>query len=100
LGWFAGETPLNQIVFIGRDLRRQDLVEGFRSCVWVPLPEGWSEQYDQRTGQPFYISADGQTKQWHRPDFACALVKATETSHRQPKQLQPRLSGEGEPNAP
>lgn len=35
----------------------QDLVEGLRSCVWVPLPEGWAEHFDPRTNQPYYINA-------------------------------------------
>ena len=29
----------------------QDLAEGFRSCVWTPLPEGWEEHLDPRTQQ-------------------------------------------------
>lgn len=31
--WKSGEPRRNQLVFIGRDLDRTDLVEGFRSCL-------------------------------------------------------------------
>lgn len=96
-GWPKGEVPLNQIVFIGRNLERRALVEGFRSCVWVPLPDGWSEHFDGRTGQPYYVDASG-TKQWDRPAAACALVTASETSHRQPHAMQPR-AGDGDGTA-
>ncbi|KAG7672668.1 hypothetical protein KSW81_001628 [Nannochloris sp. 'desiccata'] len=90
-GWPKGEEIVNQIVFIGRSLIRKDLAEGFRSCVWVPLPEGWSEHHDLKTGQPYYVEIATGKKQWDRPpETACALVTATETSHEQPSALQPR----------
>lgn len=160
-GWEAGEAPVNQIVFIGRDLDRrvrcwlasrrpachaclpraclpagldacvhmparlpplpaclpgaaplpaltppphttlvheQALAEGLRSCVWLPLPEGWSEHVDGRTGTPYYVNAATGAKQWERPDdaVACALVLATETSHQQPSGMRPRRSAEAE----
>lgn len=93
VGWPDGEVPLNQIVFIGRNLDRRDLVEGFRSCVWVPLPDGWKEHFDAKTGQPYYVDGETGMKQWDRPTAACALVKSSETSHQQPSQYQPRTSG-------
>ena len=94
--WEADEEPINQIVFIGRKLSRQDLVEGLRSCVWVPLPDGWVEHHDSRTNQPYFLNSTTGAKQWSRPTFACALVKGTETSHKQPRELQPRRSAEAE----
>ena len=100
-GWHASEAPpLNQIVFIGRHLNRADLAEGLRSCVWVPLPEGWTEHVDPRTARPYYVDAATGAKSWERPQgeaaAACALVHSTETSHKQPRSLQPR---KGEPQA-
>lgn len=90
-GWREGEEPLNQIVFIGRNLPRADLVEGFRSCVWVPLPDGWSEYFDPARGQPYYVNSKTGEKRWDRPSpSACALVKATHESHAQPQVMQPK----------
>lgn len=37
--------------------RSQALAEGFRSCVWVPLPEGWVEHHDPRSSRPYYVNA-------------------------------------------
>lgn len=148
-GWSTGEAPLNQIVFIGRDLNRrvraggtasgacpwlaavagkgqavhlvaptwhtwpcappsptcpsplpspplplsQELAEGLRSCVWTPLPEGWTEHHDAHTNRPYYVNSATGAKQWERPETACALVQSTETSHKQPKGMQPRKNG-------
>lgn len=89
-GWSEGEEPINQVVFIGRNLDRKALTEGFRSCVWVPLPDGWEECYDKRIGRPFYFQRSTGKKQWDRPSFASALVRSTESSHKQPCSLQPK----------
>jgi WW domain len=62
----------------------QDLVNGFRSCVWVPLPDGWSEHFDPKTGQPYYVDAVTGAKQWERPEFAVAMVHSSVASTRQP----------------
>lgn len=64
--------PVSQIVFIGRDLDRAMLSEGFKSCIWQPLPEGWREHRDQRTGRPYYHHAASGTKQWSRPSAGSA----------------------------
>lgn len=89
-GWPEGQEPLNQIVFIGRNLPRADLVEGFRSCVWVPLPQNWSEYFDPARGQPYYVNHKTGEKRWDRPNpTACALVKASHESHAQPEGMQP-----------
>ena len=89
-GWAKDEQPVNQIVFIGRNLDRQALTEGLRSCVWVPLPDGWSEYYDTRVARPYYVQNSTGKKQWDRPSIAVALVRSTESSHRQPCELQPK----------
>jgi G3E family GTPase len=99
-GWSAGEPPLNQIVFIGRDLNRRELAEGLRSCVWTPLPEGWSEHHDGHTNRPYYVNSATSAKQWERPETACALVQSTETSHKQPTTMQPRKNGTEAAEAP
>ncbi len=97
-GWPADEEVVNKIVFIGRNLDRKDLVEGFRSCVWVPLPEGWSEHFDPRSGQPYYVDASSGKKQWDRPpEVAVALVKYSESSHEQPTAMQPKEGAENVP---
>jgi G3E family GTPase len=88
-GWAKGEHPVNQIVFIGKNLDRRALTEGFRSCVWVPLPDGWEEYLDERVGRPYYVNASTGKKQWDRPSNASALVRSTESSHKQPKSMQP-----------
>ena len=71
--------PVSQIVFIGRDLDRAMLSEGFKSCVWQPLPEGWREHRDQRTGRPYYHHAASGTKQWSRPSGEGSGEGATTT---------------------
>ena len=68
----SSPPPVSQIVFIGRDLDRAMLSEGFKSCVWQPLPEGWAEHRDQRTGRPYYHHEASGTKQWSRPCAASA----------------------------
>lgn len=95
-GWQPGEAQINQVVFIGRNLDRKALAEGFRSCVWVELPEGWSEHHDPRSKQPYYVNSATGGKQWQRPQLACALVQSTQTSHQQPTALQPRRGSDGE----
>lgn len=71
----------------------QELAEGLRSCVWTPLPEGWTEHHDAHTNRPYYVNSATGAKQWERPETACALVQSTETSHKQPKGMQPRKNG-------
>ncbi|KAI7839262.1 hypothetical protein COHA_006960 [Chlorella ohadii] len=80
-GWAAGEAPVNQIVFIGRDLNRRELAEGLRSCVWTPLPEGWAEHHDAHTNRPYYVNSATGAKQWERPQTACALPYITQSLH-------------------
>ena len=60
--WSKTEENLNYIVFIGRNLNRKAIAEGFRSTVWVPLPDGWSEHFDGATKRPFYYHRASKTK--------------------------------------
>lgn len=76
-GWREGETPMNQIVFIGRNLSRTGLMEGFRSCIWIPLPDDWQEFFDKRTGQPYYVNSKTKQKSWERPVAGNAAVVRT-----------------------
>jgi G3E family GTPase len=68
-GWDpdAPGPPVSQIVFIGRNLDRAMLSEGFRSCVWSPLPAGWTEHLDDRSGRPYFVCPATGAKQWTRP---------------------------------
>ena len=91
-GWAPDEVPVNQIVFIGKNLDRESLTEGFRSCIWVPLPEGWEEYMDKRVNRPYYVNKAKRLKQWDRPSDAVPWLRATESSHKQPASLQPRAA--------
>ncbi len=92
-GWADNEDRCSQIVFIGRNLDREALTEGFRSCVWVPLPEGWEEYMDPRVNMPYYINKSSGLKQWDRPSImATAWLKSTQSSHKQPESLIPKRS--------
>ncbi|GLC70762.1 hypothetical protein PLESTF_001030600 [Pleodorina starrii] len=88
--WKPDEQRINQVVFIGRGLDRKALIEGFRTCVWVPLPDGWDEFRDEKTRQPFYVNRRTGEKSWARPEIACARVVATQGATQQPSQLLPR----------
>ena len=92
-GWGDNEERLSQIVFIGRNLDREALTEGFRSCIWVPLPEGWEEFMDPRLNRPYYVNKSKGLKQWDRPSgVATAWLKSTQSSHEQPQSLRPKRS--------
>lgn len=45
--WADDEPRINKIVFIGRNLDRKAILEGLRTCVWTPLPDG--EQHPARS---------------------------------------------------
>ncbi|KAG2501702.1 hypothetical protein HYH03_000203 [Edaphochlamys debaryana] len=94
--WRPEEQRINQVVFIGRGLDRKALIEGFRTCVWVPLPDGWDEFRDLATKQPYYVNRNTGEKSWSRPEIACARVVATQGNTSQPQQLLPR-SASGQP---
>ncbi|KAG1662674.1 hypothetical protein FOA52_014600 [Chlamydomonas sp. UWO 241] len=89
-GWVEREAPQNQIVFIGKGLDRKALIEGFRTCVWMPLPEGWSEFKGAKTGKSYYCNAMSGEKTWLRPNDASAHVVGSHASTAQPKKRLPR----------
>lgn len=45
----------------------QDLVDGFRTCVWQPLPEGWEQHVDPCTCRPYFVDCNTGEKTWDRP---------------------------------
>jgi len=80
-----------QIVFIGRGLDRRALAEGFRTCIWVPLPDGWEEFRDPKTKLQYYFNKSTGEKRWDRPDDTpVAHVTATHASTEQPASVRPR----------
>ena len=71
----------------------QELIEGFRSCVWVPLPDGWEEFRDTSTNAPYYVNRATGEKSWKRPDeIACARIVAVQGPTQQPLKLLPKRS--------
>eukprot|EP00879_Flechtneria_rotunda_P006486 GHRR01006815.1.p1 GENE.GHRR01006815.1~~GHRR01006815.1.p1 ORF type:complete len:566 (+),score=190.81 GHRR01006815.1:346-2043(+) len=100
--WQENEPRINQIVFIGRGLDRKALMEGFRTCVWTKLPEGWEEYHDPITLQPYYYHPATKQKTWARPvDTPVCPTTVTATrlmSTEQPRNLRPggkRRNGAG-----
>ncbi|KAF8072590.1 Cbwd1 [Scenedesmus sp. PABB004] len=97
--WADNETRINQIVFIGRRLDRKALMEGFRTCVWSRLPDGWQEYHDPVTLQPYYYNPNTNQKTWARPvdqPVCPSAVTATRlTSMEQPRSLQPGAKRRG-----
>ncbi|WIA08487.1 hypothetical protein OEZ85_007923 [Tetradesmus obliquus] len=87
--WGENETRINQIVFIGRKLDRKALMEGFRTCVWTKLPEGWQEFQDPLTLQPYYYNPNTKEKTWARPVEPNATAN-TVTATRLMSMEQPR----------
>ena len=69
----------------------QALIEGFRTCIWVPLPDGWEEYRDPKTGKPYFFKRRTGQKTWSRDFYVVPMVRATPlVSTEQPKELQPR----------
>lgn len=89
-GWCPDEERINRVVFIGKNLNRKDLANALRSCVWTPLPPGWSEEIDPETRTPVYIHEDGQ-RQKGIPAYACPHLVSTDVIPTdQPTRLQPK----------
>eukprot|EP00803_Ostreobium_quekettii_P000872 evm.model.scf_84.11 EVM.evm.TU.scf_84.11 scf_84:127856-130906(+) len=92
-GWCEGEERISRIVFIGKNLSRRGLTDALRSCVWVPLPDGWREEMDEESREPVYIHESGM-RQYNIPDYAPPHLEATEfISTRQPRVLLPPSPG-------
>jgi len=97
-GWDpASGPPISQIVFIGRNLDRAMLSEGFRSCVWTPLPPGWTEHLDARSGRPYFVCPSTGSKQWTRPTSGGAAEGGVEVTEAP---LRPSLEGGGKVASP
>ncbi|GMH41180.1 hypothetical protein BSKO_09090 [Bryopsis sp. KO-2023] len=92
--WYEGEERINRVVFIGKNLNRKALTEAFRSCVWTPLPPGWTEHYREGERSPYYLHESGKIQK-ESPMMACARVRTTDlVGLNQPKELQPKQSQE------
>jgi hypothetical protein len=73
------------------------MMESFRSCVWVPLPEGWQEVVDPATRQPYYYHPASKQKTWSRPALSCPRVVATKlVCAKQPASMLPRRAAHEE----
>jgi len=84
--WAKNEPILNQIVFIGRGLDRKMLGDGFRTCLWVPLPEGWEEAVDPATKKPYFWNRMLSLKSWSRPEGQSQKVHLHHASTQQTSQ--------------
>lgn len=89
--WRDDEARINKIVFIGKNLHRRDIAEALRDCVWTPLPDGWVEYKERRTGRPVYVNKELRKYQYEIPSFAVAHVEVTSSiPTNQPEKLRPR----------
>ncbi|KAK3235221.1 hypothetical protein CYMTET_54548 [Cymbomonas tetramitiformis] len=64
--WKPDEKRVNKLVFIGRNLDRAALEEGFKNCLYTPLPDGWSSAKDQY-GRRYYFHTESKKTQWTKP---------------------------------
>ncbi len=62
-------------------LRLQDAQEALNSCIWEPVPAGWTEHCN--ASRPFYIHQATGHKQWARPS-AAKLQTACVARHHAP----------------
>ena len=65
--WEADEVRVNKMVFIGKDLDREALKEGFGKCMHVDLPEGWDILPNEADGRPYYVNEATGASQWEAP---------------------------------
>ena len=65
--WLEGETRVNKMVFIGKDLDKAALREGFGKCMHVDLPEGWECLPNEADGRPYYVNQATGASQWEQP---------------------------------
>eukprot|EP01047_Picozoa_sp_COSAG01_P081923 COSAG01_NODE_16536_length_1228_cov_2.209920_2_plen_64_part_00 len=56
-----------KMVFIGRDLDRAALQEGFAKCMYKELPEGWQILPNEADGRPYYVNESTGASQWEEP---------------------------------
>jgi len=91
-----GAAPANRIVFIGVNMSKESIREGLRTCVWIPLPEGWSEHRDEKTRRTYYFNPTTGEKSWVRPEGLCPHVTTEEIPVRQPAHLRLRARSASE----
>lgn len=66
------------------------LLEGFRTCIYMPLPEGWESALDESTHKPFFFNPKTGEKTWQRPESAaCAHVTSHHATTQQPRGVAP-----------
>ena len=65
--WEEGEPRINKMVFIGKDLDRAALQEGFKKCMYKPLPDGWEILPNETDGRPYYVNESTGVSQWQEP---------------------------------
>eukprot|EP00239_Pterosperma_sp_CCMP1384_P006762 CAMPEP_0197854068 /NCGR_PEP_ID=MMETSP1438-20131217/23982_1 /TAXON_ID=1461541 /ORGANISM="Pterosperma sp., Strain CCMP1384" /LENGTH=442 /DNA_ID=CAMNT_0043468703 /DNA_START=108 /DNA_END=1433 /DNA_ORIENTATION=+ len=61
--WKEGEKKINKLVFIGRNLKREELEAGFKDTVFVPPPPGWKTTKDDY-GRRYYYHEETNKTQW------------------------------------
>jgi len=76
-GWAEGEERMNSIVFIGKNLSRKALTSAFRTCVWTPLPSGWTEETTEDGKELLYVHESG-IKQKDMPLVAVPKIVTSE----------------------
>ena len=86
----TGTQPTNTIVFIGLGMDKESIREGLRTCMWIPLPEGWSEHRDEKTKRTYYFNPLTGENSWVRPELLCPRVTMQEYAVTQPSNLRPR----------
>ena len=57
----------SEVVFIGRNLDQSAIQEGFATCVWRPMPPGWTQHTDPALQRRFYHHSASGRKSWTRP---------------------------------
>ena len=65
--WKEDEKKVSKFVFIGRNLKADELRNNFQACKWKPLPAGWFATLDERLGKTYYYHAETRKTQWERP---------------------------------
>ena len=68
--WEEGEKRVSKMVFIGKDLDRAALTEGFTKCLHKELPEGWEILPNESDGRPYYVHQESGATQWEEPTTA------------------------------
>ena len=76
IAWKEDEKKVSKFVFIGRNLKADDLRKSFKACKWKALPAGWFATLDERLGKTYYYHAETRKTQWERPSESGGAEKA------------------------